>query len=534
MTNKCVLLVKNRLNGQLGISKWKNESGKSKSSKWSKLLLKVFIVLVFVGYCGGYAYGLQYLGVAELIPIYAFLLCTIVTFIFTVFITPGELFGYRDYDFLMSIPIKTTTIIASRFIVLYVWNTIISFIIMIPMGIVYGIYIKPSIIFYFLWLISMFLVSFIPTTVAVVIGALISGLSSKLKNQRLMSGILQVALIAVILIVPYFAISSSSFTGGKFNQAYIKNILILIHDKFFDFYPVAGIFQNIVVNYSILDFAMFIVFSLGGYLLFVKVVSLTYKKINTALFSYHSSANYAVHSLKQRNVLPTLYSKELRQWYSCPIYLTNTTVGAILALVLAISMVILGPSKIIEIGKGMIDETKLNIVYSYGIAAFLGMCCTTMASISLEGKKVWLLQSLPIKMENIIKSKILVNLTITIPCGLICSTLYIAKVQTSFMDGVLVYLIPITFSLFSAIFGLWLNLRKPDYTWESEAIVIKQNLTALIGMLLTSIVSLIIMAIGIFTKIPAIILGVVVIVLLMILIIALYQSMLRKYTKVPQ
>jgi len=262
-------------------------------------------------------------------------------------------------------------------------------------------------------------------------------------------------------------------------------------------------------------------------------LSLKYKEINTALSTYRTSSDYEVHSLKQSNVLSTLYSKELKQWYSCPIYLTNSIVGAIIALLLSGAFVVLGPSKIAEMGKGMFDVTLVNSAFVYFIAASLGMCCTTMASISLEGKKVWLLQSLPIDMKNIINSKILVNLTITIPCGLICSTLYTAVAKIGFVRGVLSYIIPVIFSLFSAVFGIWLNLRMHNYSWESETQVIKQSTTSLIGMLLTPMIGLVVMAICIFTKIDSMILGLAAIVLLILITTALYQSIIKKYNKIP-
>lgn len=533
MKNKCMLLVKNRLTLQIGVNEIRYGNGKSKISKRFMMLFIIFIIALFAIYSGAYAYGLHYLGAVHLIPTYAFLLSTIVTLFFTMFKTSGELFGYQDYDFLMSLPIKTTSIIASRFITLYVWNTVISFIIMLPMGIIYSIYIKPDIMFYPLWLISMFVVSFIPTTIAVVIGALIGAISSKQKNSRMMSGVLQIVLLAVILTAPYFVINSELITKGELKQEFLKGVLVIVHDKLSAFYPVTVLFRNSVMDYSIVDFLFFIVLSIGWYFLFVEILSLKYKEINTALFTYCTSSDYEVHSLKQSNILSALYSKELKQWYTCPIYLTNSIAGAIITLILSIVFVVLGPSQIAEMGKGIFDFDLLNSAFPYVIAVGLGMCCTTMASISLEGKKVWLLQSLPIYMKDIINSKILVNLTITIPFGLICSTLYNVAVKNGFAREVLSYIIPIVFSLFSAVFGLWFNLRTHDYRWESETQVIKQSTTSLIGMLLTPIIGLVVIAIYIFFRIDFMIFGLAAAALLTLITTILYQSMINKYNKIP-
>ena len=404
---------------------------------------------------------------------------------------------------------------------------------MLPMGIIYSLYIKPDIMFYSLWFISMFFVSFIPTTIAVIIGALISAISSKQKNSKMMSGILQIVLVTVVLIAPYFVINGDFITGGETKQEFIKSVLIIVHDKFSALYPVTDLFSNSIVDYNIVDFVFFIVLSIGWYLIFVETLSHKYKEINTALASYHTSLDYEVHSLKQRNVFSALYSKELRQWYTCPIYLTNSLAGAIIALLFSVAFVVMGPARLTEMGKSMFNASFLKLAFVYVIAVCLGMCCTTMASISLEGKRVWLLQSLPIHVKDVINSKILLNLTITIPCGFICSTLYNAGVKNDLVWVVLSYIIPIVFSLFSAVFGIWLNLRKHNYSWESETQVIKQSSTSLIGMLLTPIIGLSVMAIQFFFRINFIILGLGTIALLTLITVVLYQLTIKKYNKIP-
>lgn len=48
------------------------------------------------------------------------------------------------------------------------------------------------------------------------------------------------------------------------------------------------------------------------------------------------------------------------------------------------------------------------------------MTNTSCVSIYLEGKNLWILKSSPIKEMDIFKSKILLNLPLTIPISIIC------------------------------------------------------------------------------------------------------------------
>lgn len=534
MKNKCFLLVKNRMISQLGINEIKYAKGKAKKRKQFLMFFIVLIILIFAAYSGGYAYGLSYLGAGNLIPDYAFILCTIISLFFCMFKTSGELFGYKDYDFLMSIPVKTSTIIASRFINLYLWNTAITFVVMIPMGIIYAVSEKVTFAFVPLWIISMFLVCFIPTTIAVLIGALITAVSSKFRNSKLISELFLILLLFVILIVPFLLINSNFTMGnGKINQVYLKNVLVEVHDKLCAVYPVTKLFNEIVTHYDLISLVLFAVISIGWYLLFVMVLSLKYKQINTAISTYHVMADYEVHSLKQSNALSALYKKELKRWGSCPIYMTNTIVGAIMILILTVALFILGPAKLDELSRGSVDASMLRRVYPYVIAACLGLSCTTMASISLEGKNVWLLQSLPIDMKNITSSKLLVNLTITIPSAIIASTMFIVKMKPDVASGLIVYIVPIIFSLFSAVFGLWLNLKVHNYSWESETQVVKQSPVSLAGMLLSPLISVIFILLCAATAINNILIALIAILLIVIITGMLYNSIMKNYQKVP-
>lgn len=169
MNTNSLGLLKIRLITQLGLNTFKYE--KDKKKKQNKILLTASIALVGVMlmlYCGASAYGLVKLGISEIIPVYALVISSVLTLFFTIFKANGEIFAFKDYDLLMSLPIRVSTVITSRFLYLYLLNTLFSIIIMLPMGVVYGIHERPSVSFYFMWFISMFIASLIPTTIAAI------------------------------------------------------------------------------------------------------------------------------------------------------------------------------------------------------------------------------------------------------------------------------------------------------------------------------------------------------------------------------
>ena len=78
------------------------------------LVFAIIGILVMAGYLYVLGLGLATLGFAKLVPLVAVLIASLAGVAFTFAKANGVLFGYKDYDFIMSLPVKKTVIIASR------------------------------------------------------------------------------------------------------------------------------------------------------------------------------------------------------------------------------------------------------------------------------------------------------------------------------------------------------------------------------------------------------------------------------------
>lgn len=492
MKSKCLALLKVRLVTQLGLNTFKYE--KDSRKKRNKTLISTTIAclsIMLAIYCGGLAYGLVQIGAAEVIPVYALVISSILILVFTMFKANGELFAFKDYDFVMSLPIKISTIIASRFLSLYLWNTVFTMIIMLPMGSVYGIYEKPSVIFYFMWLISLFTVSLIPTTIAAVFGALITAVASKFKNANRVTTILS---FIVIVIISLFAVM---MRNAEFTINDLESIGVVLLDQLFKVYPLAKIFNKAIIEVNVGAFFIFIVLSVAWYYIFIKVLSVKYKQINTSISTYHMRSNYTVSSMDKGNALEALYKKELKNFFSSTVYVTNIGMGVVMALIFSVVLVVVGPNKLMGyIGAGDI----LNRMAAFVISAMISMTCTTCVALSLEGKNVWIIKSLPLTPKVIYDSKILVNITLSIPTAIICAILMIIGLKPDIWTSILIVITPIVYSFFTAVWGIFINNRLGYYDWESETQVVKQSVGSMAGMLGAMIMAAIpAVFVGIFT-----------------------------------
>ncbi len=481
MNRESLLLFKIQLINQYRLNDFKKGStGKSEKKSTGIIVGFTLVIVMFAGYSFALAYGLGYAGLPGLIPAYAVTATGIAALFFTILKTNGFLFGYRDYDLLMSLPVSTNTVIASRFLAIYCTNMVFTLAFMAPMGIGYAIWVKPGILFYLYWLIGMFAAPLIPTTVAVIVGALIMAFASRFKYAKVLSTLLSLLLMAVALI---FSMSGGVIGQNLDDTADLARLGTVIHQEICRFYPLAGIFTKVFESNGFLWLILFTGLSLLVYQLFLGLLSLRYKAISTGINGHIKRADYKLSALNVASPLQALYRKELKRFFTSNIYVTNIGAGIIMTLLFSVALTIMGPEKL-EAAMGMPGLTAiLYRILPFLLGTMLALSCSAASALSLEGRNLWILQSSPLPVKAIFDSKILVNLTLTLPVCIISGFCLILRLQPGLTDGILLLAVPVSCSFFSAIWGMFINMKMPRYDWETEMYAVKQSSASMTGML---------------------------------------------------
>lgn len=484
------LLVKNRLLAQTGLNVFKYEKDlKKRRNKKMMMGVIALLMLMLVGYLMSMAVGYALMGLNNLTPGIALMISGIITLFFTMFKANGELFGFPDYEIVMSLPFSARTIINSRFINMYLWNTLISLIVMLPMGAVYAWNASPSWYFYPLWLLGIFLSSLIPTTLAAVLGALITAISSKFKYANGVATILSFVLVIVILVGSMSLGSAESPLGGlidssgNFDIKALSTLGPVISDMINRFYPPAALFTAGVVDGQFLNYLLFAAISIGWYLVFVYLLSLRYQQINTAITSRSSRADYQLVRLHQGGMMGALYKKTLMRILKTTIVATNLLMGCVMAIIAAVAMVMVGPEKLVQTLEMPSILPVLKSAAPFLIAAMASMTNTACVSLALEGKNIWLIKSLPIPPKTLYDSYLFVNLSFTVPTSLICSVLMSVAFKTNFLETLNLFVTPLVFVVATAVIGIMIGNRMAYYDWQEETQLIKQSLMSMLGML---------------------------------------------------
>lgn len=442
-----------------------------------------FALLAFMGvtYVSMLAYGLNKIGVGDIIPAYILMITSLVILVFSILKAGSIVFQMKTYDMLISLPIKPSTIVASRFISMYIGNVVLSLLTVVPSTIVYGIYQKPNVLFYVMMAISVFLLPLIPMTISTAIGALIIAISSRMKHKNLVSVVLYSILTIGVLVASFNLPSGSANVDSKA----LADFSTMISKQVYAIYPPARLFSQGVVEQNIGAFLAFSVISIGVFLLLVVLVQWKFVEICSAINATVTKNNFVMKEMKASSALMAFYKKEIRRYFSSSIYIINTGIGYIMLVVASIAICIMGVDKLEE---SMQIPGFINKALPLFISA---MCCitsTTVSSISLEGKQWWIPQSMPVSTKTVLDSKILVNLTIGGPFLLLSEILLILKINTSLIGYIMMVMVPVVYILFTAVIGITINLRMPMFNWESETVVVKQSGATFIGMLITFVI----------------------------------------------
>jgi ABC-2 type transport system permease protein len=484
-------LFRNRLSAQLGFNVLKYEKDFHKRRVKIAITIVIAIcLLVFSAYCAAAAYGYAYLGMSALIPGIAMVASSLVTLMFTIFKANGDLFGFRDYEKVMSLPIPIRIVIYSRLGNMYFWNTIIAILVMVPMGIVYGIFQKPGFGTLLMWVGGIFLVSLIPTVLASFIGAVITAIASKFRYASAVSSILGIAFVVGILILSMSMSSTGSGFGqlvdpktGEMDVAAISALVPVLSDSLNHIYPPAKLFADSIVEGNWLSFLAFVALSIFLYGMFARGLAMKYRQINTALTSHVSRADYKMEKLQQNSMRTALYKKTVFRILKSSVCATNLLIGCIMAVLMAGATVFVGTQKVLDWMDASASMELVQTGACYVLAAIVSMTNTAAVSLALEGKSIWLVKSLPIPPKALYDSYLLTNLTFTLPTSFIAGILLSYGLHAGLLNGLLIVFMPLAFSLFSATFGVMIGNRMAFYDWQDETHLVKQSLMSITGML---------------------------------------------------
>lgn len=455
-------------------------------------ILYAFIMFYCIIMCIGYGHY----GLIEEAPVMCAILISVLSFFFTIFKTNGYLFNFKEYDMLMSLPFKSSTVAACKFLYMYIKSLAWYLSISVAMLIGYGVYARPAVYVYPVWIVLTFFLPLIPMLIASFLGFIIARISAGFRKTNIVQ-----TLLTVIFVLACFSLRF--VIEGIFRDNKVKQTLGSISSatgSAAKYYLPASWFSDSITKLSALDMLFLIGVSVALFAVVFLIVGKSYTKINSALKSHAASRKYRMQSQKTRSAVSAVAFKEFKRMTGSTNYMVNVALGELLALIVGALTLIFGMEKILSfilhgapISAKMIQPAIPFIVYF-----FIGMMASTACSPSLEGKNFWIIKSLPLEMKMVYQGKMLFNMFLTVPFMCVSTLMMCISAKTDALDTVLYLLLGLCLCAFSTARGCVCGIKHLKLEWENEIEVIKQSAAVTIYMLPNLFVAMALTALVVF------------------------------------
>ena len=466
----------------------KKRKNKQSSGKGHTILMVSLWIIVFFSLAMAFA-GMSSMLADALLPaeldwLYfvlvgiAGLLLSVIGNSFTAF---SALYKAKDNDLLLSMPIPARYILISRISLIFVYGILYSAIYMIPSYIVRAVRRESAAAGEIICLILMIIIMAVfVTAISAALGWVLALISKHIRNKAAATTIFTLVFLAAYYFF-YFRVNTYL---QKLTAAAV-GIGESIESSVFGA-PLVHFGKALCGNFT--SFLVWLAIAVVLFVIVFRVLDRSFIRIATA-----SEKNVSVKydeakqdKVKLESPKKALLRKELNRFVSSPTYMINCGLG-IIALISASVMLIIKREQLGGIISMITDS--LPEINEYMFLIIAGIACILLSmidiaapSISLEGRNIWILKSLPVQAQDIFYAKTNLQMILSLPPLAIFLIAYAVIFKAGITDVMFTALLSFIFIRLHSQLGVFLGLTFPKLDWTNEAVPVKQSIAVLISM----------------------------------------------------
>ena len=449
---------------------------RSKKGKNASLLAAVLLVLLLAAVFL-FAFGAMFLALAE--PFNAaglgwfyFALAAATAFalgfVGSVFTAQQQLFAARDNELLLSMPIAPRHILGARMVVLLLINYALTLVVLVPAIVIWAANVGISATGLIGFIISALLLPLLILTFTCFFAWILALISARMRNKTIVTTVLYILFLIAYF---YFYMNMQSLLTELIQNSE------QISGAFVSIYPLYAFGQAALGNW--LHLAGFAACCIVPFAIVYAILSRGFLAVTTRR-SAAKKLVYRERTLTVSGLRSALLKKELGRFAANGMYILNAAMGSIMTILAAVALLIYS-GKLAPILTIIPDGWAAGILTA--VLCFLcGTDVISAPSISLEGKTLWLLKSLPVRPRDILLGKVNLHLVIALPSTLIASVCCVIALPMGIAGSVAVILVPALMCVFGALLGVVMNLRFPKFDYINETAVIKNSASVALTM----------------------------------------------------
>ena len=431
----------------------------------------------------------------EMLITMAVMLTTAGTLIMSFFFVLSSLYLGRDAAYLAALPLKSRTILSAKLVQVWISETLIDAVILLPACILYGVKTGVDALFWIRLIPVWLLVSVLPICVIAFVSSLLIRLSALWKHREVLLTVSGIALLIgyMFLMMNLGGMTGDTASGGAMLEEFVKSSSSRIETLTKLFPPTEWAAKGLLgLNYSM--FAVWILISLAAPVITVWLLGYGYRKLSMLQTETPGGGKKKLtgkESFNSGSQLKACCMRELKTILRVPSYATNILPICFMPLLMVIMILVVGGKNAGENGGGFAALfQQMNPAIVMGILAAVmaymsGMNPALSTAVTREGKGHDFLTALPVSPHTFIRAKFIVGFGMGM-FGIIAAAIALIF----FFPGLelaiaLACVLCVLFSFANAAMSLSRDIKKPRLDWVTEQEAVKQNFGVLIAMLIS-------------------------------------------------
>ncbi len=393
----------------------------------------------------------------------------------SVFNTYAGVYHAKDNELLLSMPIPPSKILLTRMVGVYAMGLLYEALVLVPGIVSWYVFggVAVNAVALIFQLLQVPLLGFVVLALTCGLGWLVALIASRIRNKSFFTVLFTLLFLAVYYLV-YFKISEYLelllANVGQVGAA----IKAAVYPAYLFGCAAMGEWLPMLATAAIAA----ALFGLTWW-----VLSRSFTGIVTTQRGEKKTV-YRAEPMKVSGVRRALLQREWRRFLASPTYMLNCGLGVLLMPIATVVLIVKSGdlhTLISTLGAGLPEITAfIPLVVAAFVMLFISMGPVTAPSVSLEGKTLWIVQSLPARAWDVLLAKQHLHLLLIAPIGMVAAAVACVVVRVSWLNTICVVALTALFTCCMSALGLTLNLKKPVLNWTNETVPVKQSTAALL------------------------------------------------------
>ncbi len=438
------------------------------------------------------------LGMGEITLRYVLSIGQLVILFFSLFSVFGLMYGGKDSELILTLPIKSSHVFMANLTSSYVSEFALSAAVLVPVLVFYSMKAEISSMFWVYGLIGLIFYPVIPIVAAAVLVMLFNSLMAKFKHKDLLGTILGFVMLLAILL---FQMTINTRTQNMSDDAIAGIIMSLSKsvDLMTGILPGGGLL-GLALTSSVETGALYLAAVIGIAAILILICGFLGGKLYYKLLQNLKGADGSNKKvledkkLRKSSVKKAFFMKEWKIALRTPAYMLNGLANIIIGPV--VFWFFVNNRDLYGVPEDVMNELNpVMILISLGIIMLFAMMNYMWGTtFSREGKAFWILKTSPSTVKDQIIGRYLAGYTMHLAYCVLMLALVFIMMTFEILESILISLIAVVSGLYMVAVGMMLDVRNPKLEWKTETEAIKSNVNGLFEMLISLILSLVVIA----------------------------------------